>query len=68
MSKTYTINWTDRVDYSIEVEANSPEEALKKFNDGEGYSWSERVEENVEYITYPWVDTDWTDLHGDDNE
>jgi len=53
--KTFTINWTDRVDYKLKVNAKNKEVALKMFNNDE-FDLEFKEEENVEYITEPWID------------
>ena len=51
--KTYTIEWVDLVSRELKVKANSPEEALAKFND-EDLSGSEYVQESdIEYHQDP---------------
>lgn len=53
--KKYKIFWVDKVTYSVEVEADSEEEALKIANEGT-FSKHLRQEEDVEFIEEPWIE------------
>lgn len=50
----YIIRWVDKVTYSVEVDAESDVEALKLFHNDHTI-FSNRVEEDVEYLETPWV-------------
>ena len=52
--KKFKVYWVDRVEYSVEIEAVSPEAALDIYNNSS--EWLYKTEENVEYINEPYVE------------
>ena len=56
MSKIYTIGWVDIVTKSLDIEAESPEEALAKFHKGVNIRWGNVEEVDVEYMEEPYVE------------
>jgi len=53
--KTYRIEWVDLVSREVLIQAESADEALKMFNNEEGYDFSEITESDVEYHLEPLV-------------
>ena len=58
--KKFKVYWVDRVEYSVEIEAVSPEAALDIYNNSS--EWLYKTEENVEYINEPYVEEEWNNM------
>lgn len=53
--KLYRVEWVDMVSRSVTIYAESEEDVLSKFDNEEGYEWSEVCEDGVEYHQEPYV-------------
>lgn len=53
--KVYTVSWTDRVTYTVEIEADSEEEALHKY-DNEDYNKHLVEMSDQDYIQEPYIE------------
>jgi hypothetical protein len=56
--KVYRVEWVDKVTKYVKIEANSEEEALKKFKNEEGFDWRETQESDCEYFEEAWAEED----------
>ncbi len=51
--KVFIVEWTDSVSREVRIMADSPEEALENFKEGQGYQWKEVAEVDSHTLEEP---------------